>query len=103
MPSAGGTIPVEATPRFFEQLADVEPSRQGYPAVRALMFFDGNAAAGPSQGLRMTVAGLARGLGSGVLITWYYDKKGLTRSSRTKAPTVRPRADRPAGPPPPPA
>ncbi|MFC9473035.1 YhgE/Pip domain-containing protein [Nocardia sp. NPDC056952] len=90
MPSAGGTIPVEATPRFFGWLADFEPLRQVYLAVRSLMYFDGSAAAGLAQGFWMTAVGLAIGTVSGVLITWYYDKKGLTRSSRTNAATAIP-------------
>ncbi|MEU6559516.1 YhgE/Pip domain-containing protein [Nocardia nova] len=85
MPSAGGTIPIEATPRFFARLADFEPMRQVYLAVRSLMFFDGSAAAGLERGVWMTVAGLAIGLVSGVVVTAVYDKRGLTRTSRVPA------------------
>lgn len=87
MPSAGGTIPVEATPRFFEWLAEFEPLRQVYLAVRSLMYFDGSAAAGSTQGFSMTALGLGIGLAFGVLITWYYDSKGLTRTTRTRSET----------------
>ncbi|AHH19819.1 putative transmembrane protein [Nocardia nova SH22a] len=82
MPSAGGTIPIEATPRFFARLADFEPMRQVYLAVRSLMFFDGSAAAGLERGVWMTVAGSAIGIVSGVVVTAVYDKRGLTRTSR---------------------
>lgn len=82
MPSAGGTIPVEATPRFFDRLADFEPLRQLYLAVRSLMYFDGSAAAGLDRGFWMTVVGLAVGIVSGTVITAFYDRKGLTRTTR---------------------
>ncbi|NEW28765.1 YhgE/Pip domain-containing protein [Nocardia cyriacigeorgica] len=90
MPSAGGTIPVEATPRFFDRLADFEPLRQVYLAVRSLMYFDGSAAAGLDRGFWMTVIGLAIGIVSGVLITAFYDRKGLTRTARPAALAVQP-------------
>ncbi|TLG15629.1 DUF3533 domain-containing protein [Nocardia cyriacigeorgica] len=90
MPSAGGTIPVEATPRFFDRLADVEPLRQVYLAVRSLMYFDGTAAAGLDRGVWMTVAGLAVGVVSGVLITALYDRKGLTRAARPAVAALQP-------------
>ncbi|MFF0499764.1 YhgE/Pip domain-containing protein [Nocardia aobensis] len=86
MPSAGGTLPIEATPRVFERLAFFEPMRQVYLAVRSLMFFDGSAAAGLERGLWMTIAGLAIGLVSGVLVTAFYDRKGLIRTARVPAP-----------------
>ncbi|MET8430830.1 hypothetical protein [Nocardia sp. NPDC004860] len=82
MPSAGGTIPAEATPRFFGRSADFEPLRQVYLAVRSLMFFDGRAAAGLERGFWMTAIGLAIGVISGVLATTFYDRKELTRTPR---------------------
>ncbi|PKV98550.1 YhgE/Pip domain-containing protein [Nocardia fluminea] len=88
MPSAGGTIPVEATPRFIGALAEFEPLRQVYLAIRSLMYFDGHAAAGMGRGFWMTVLGLAIGVISGVLITGYYDRKGLTRTSSPAAELV---------------
>ncbi|MFJ2837587.1 YhgE/Pip domain-containing protein [Nocardia sp. NPDC087230] len=87
MPSAGGTIPVEATPRFFGALAEFEPLRQVYLAVRSLMYFDGHAVAGLERGFWMTALGSTIGLIAGVLVTSFYDRKGLTRTSRVR-PTV---------------
>jgi YhgE/Pip-like protein len=85
MPSAGGTLPIEATPRVFERLSHFEPMRQVYLAVRSLMYFDGSAAAGLERGLWMTAAGLAIGIVAGVLVTTVYDRKGLTRTTRVPA------------------
>ncbi|MEV0685646.1 ABC transporter permease [Nocardia sp. NPDC050378] len=82
MPSAGGTIPIEAVPPFIHWLAEFEPLRQVYLAVRSLMYFDGSAAAGLERGMWMTTLGLAIGSVFGVAVTWFYDHKGLTRNSR---------------------
>ncbi|WP_435593468.1 hypothetical protein [Nocardia sp. bgisy118] len=54
------------------------------------MYFDGGAAAGLEGGFWMTAIGLAIGVLSGVLVTTFYDQKGLTRTSRTQVETVQP-------------
>ncbi|GGN81784.1 YhgE/Pip domain-containing protein [Nocardia rhizosphaerihabitans] len=79
IPSSSGTIPLEATPRWIADLAAFEPMHQIYLAVRAILFFDGHLEAGMSQGLWMTLIGLAIGLVLGAVATHTYDLRGLHR------------------------
>ncbi len=79
IPSSSGTIPLEATPRWIADLAVFEPMHQIYLAVRAILFFDGRLEAGLSQGLWMTLLGLAIGLVLGAVATHTYDLRGLYR------------------------
>ncbi|WP_433685918.1 ABC transporter permease [Nocardia sp. CA-119907] len=79
LPSSGGTVPIEATPRYLGWLAKFEPMHQVFVGVRAILYFDANFAAGLSRGVWMAVIGLAIGLVLGTLITRYYDYRGLHR------------------------
>ncbi|NKY58048.1 DUF3533 domain-containing protein [Nocardia flavorosea] len=80
LPSAGATIPLEATPRYMAWLAGFEPMHQIYLGVRAILYFDlGN---GLARGVWMSLAGLAIGLVLGAVSTFVYDRKGLERRSR---------------------
>lgn len=79
LPSAGATIPLAAAPRFFGWLAEFEPIHQVYLAVRAITYFDGRYDAGLSGALPKTFAGLAIGIAFGLLLTWWYDRKGFER------------------------
>nr|WP_067536114.1 ABC transporter permease [Nocardia crassostreae] len=79
LPSSSGSIPIEVTPRWIADLAVFEPMHQMYLAVRALLFFDGNLAAGLSTGIWMTVLGMALGLLLGAIATHTYDLRGLYR------------------------
>jgi YhgE/Pip-like protein len=79
LPSTGATIPLEATPRFFGWLAGFEPMRQAFLGSRALLYFDGRADAGLSRSVLVGVVGLGIGLLFGVLVTWFYDRKGVHR------------------------
>ncbi|MBL1074802.1 DUF3533 domain-containing protein [Nocardia sp. 2] len=79
LPSSSGTIPIEATPRYISFLADFEPMHQIYLAVRSLLYFDGNLAAGLSTGLWMTLFGLLFGVLLGAIATHTYDLRGLYR------------------------
>ncbi len=62
LPSSGGTIPIEATPRMFEWLSTFEPMHQIYLAVRSILYFDGRPDAGLGHGVTMTIVGLVFGL-----------------------------------------
>lgn len=82
LPSAGGTIPLEATPRYMAWLAAFEPMHQIYLGVRAILYFDAHGNPGLARGVWMSLAGLAIGLVLGAVVTMVYDRRGLERRSR---------------------
>ena len=79
LPSAGATVPLEATPPFFRWLAEFEPMHQVFLGVRSLLYLNGRADAGLSQALWMTAVGLVIGLLLGAIVTQVYDRKGFHR------------------------
>lgn len=79
LPSSGGTVPIEATPKYFGWLASFEPMHQVFLGTRAILYFDGSAEAGLTRGFWMAALGLAIGLTLGLCVTWYYDRKGHER------------------------
>lgn len=79
LPSSGGTVPIEATPTYLGWLAVFEPMHQVFLAIRSLLYFGGNGPAGLTRGFWMTVLGLAIGVTLGLVMTRFYDRKGLER------------------------
>ncbi|WP_062988361.1 YhgE/Pip domain-containing protein [Nocardia anaemiae] len=79
LPSSGGTVPIEATPKYLGWLAKFEPMHQVFVGVRAILYFDANFPAGLGRGVWISVLGLTIGLVLGFFITRYYDYKGLHR------------------------
>jgi YhgE/Pip-like protein len=79
LPSAGATVPLEATPPFFRWLSEFEPMHQVFLGVRSLLYLNGRADAGLSQALWMTAVGLVIGLLLGAIITHLYDRGGFHR------------------------
>jgi YhgE/Pip-like protein len=79
LPSAGATVPLEATPPFFRWLSEFEPMHQVFLGVRSLLYLNGRADAGLSQALLMTAVGLVVGLLLGGIVTRLYDRKGFHR------------------------
>ncbi|MFC5181173.1 YhgE/Pip domain-containing protein [Actinomadura harenae] len=87
IPSAGGTIPLEALPSFYRFLADFEPFRQVVDGVRSILYFGAQADAGLGRAWTMTGIGFALSLALGLAVTRLYDRKGLHRSApRTPEP-----------------
>lgn len=82
LPSSGGTVPIEATPKYFHWLAGWEPMHQVFLGVRSILYFDGSFAAGLSRGVWMALLGLAIAIVFGAVITKFYDYKGLHRENR---------------------
>lgn len=85
LPSSGGTVPIEATPKYFGWLASWEPMHQVFLGVRSILYFDANYTAGLGRGVWMAVIGLGIALIFGAVITKYYDHKGLERINRVAA------------------
>lgn len=85
LPSSGGTVPIEATPKYFGWLANFEPMHQVFLGVRSILYFDAKYEAGLSRGVWMALVGVAVGLVLGTVITRFYDRKGLHRSSSVAA------------------
>jgi YhgE/Pip-like protein len=79
LPSAGATVPLEATPPFFRWLSEFEPMHQVFLGVRSLLYLGGRADAGLAQALWMTAVGLVTGLLLGGIVTRQYDRKGFHR------------------------
>lgn len=86
LPSSGGTVPIEATPTYFAWLASFEPMHQVYLSVRSILYFNADFAAGLGRGLTMTVLGLVIGAVFGLVVTRFYDYKGMHRSPGERVP-----------------
>ncbi|SIS08329.1 YhgE/Pip domain-containing protein [Williamsia sterculiae] len=82
LPSSGGALPLEASPRIFGVLAHVLPMHQVYLGVRSITYFDGSFTAGLGSAILMCVIGLVLGLVLG-LVTKVYDARGLRREHVT--------------------
>ena len=81
LPSAGATVPLQATPAFFGWLAKFEPMHQVFLGARALLYLGGRADAGLSHSLELTAIGLVIGVLLGVIVTRIYDRRGYHRVS----------------------
>ena len=79
VPSSGGTLPIEATPKFYEGLSRFEPLHQVYLGVRSILYFNARGDAGLGTSMWMTLFGLCVGLVLGTIATKFYDRKGLSR------------------------
>ncbi|MFD3507320.1 YhgE/Pip domain-containing protein [Nocardia sp. NPDC058666] len=81
LPSSGGTVPIEAAPKYLAWLAEFEPMHQVYLGVRSILYFDSNYDAGLGRGTFMAFLGIAIAVVLGVAVTTFYDKKGLHREN----------------------
>jgi YhgE/Pip-like protein len=79
LPSAGGTIPLEATPPLFRWLGSFEPMHQIYLGARAILYFDGTVGAGLGRALIFCGAAAILGVVIGLVATTIYDHRNLTR------------------------
>ncbi len=79
LPSSGGTVPLEASPRIFEWLAKVEPMHQVYVGVRAILYFEADLHAGFAEAIIVCLIGLVVGLIAGVVITKWFDRRDWHR------------------------
>jgi ABC-type multidrug transport system permease subunit len=77
MTSSGGTVPLAATPPFFQWLSEFEPFRAVVDGVRALLYFSGNADAGLAEAWLRVAVGGAIGVLLGVTVTALYGRVRL--------------------------
>jgi hypothetical protein len=77
--SSGGTVPLEALSGFFRFVANFEPLRQILDGVRAILYFDAQGPAGLNRAWIATAVGLVFWLTLGILVTTFYDRRGLYR------------------------
>ncbi len=75
IPSAGATVPLQATPAWFEWLARFEPMHQVFLGTRSLLYLGGTAGSGLSQSLVWTAGGLAVAVLFGAGVTRSYDRR----------------------------
>ena len=78
--SSGGTIPLQALPSALRFVANFEPMRQLVDGVSAIMYFGAAGDAGLTHGVVMTGIGLAFWVMVGLVVTIWYDHKGLERA-----------------------
>jgi uncharacterized phage infection (PIP) family protein YhgE len=95
LPTAGETVPVEATPAFFGWLSKFDPMHQTFLGARALLYLDSRADAGLSHSLMLTAIGLVVGILFGVIVTRLYDSRD---GHRVPAPTAPAAVSEPAAP-----
>jgi YhgE/Pip-like protein len=79
LPSAGGTIPLEATPPLFRWLGSFEPMHQIYLGARAILYFGGTVDAGLGRALIFCGAAAILGVAIGLAATTIYDRRNLAR------------------------
>ncbi|MFI1031752.1 DUF3533 domain-containing protein [Streptomyces sp. NPDC020951] len=79
IPTSGGAIPLNAMPPFWRFLAMFEPQRAFTDGVRAIIYFDGQGAAGLDRAWTTIGVGTLTALVVGFGMTWLYDHKGWHR------------------------
>jgi uncharacterized phage infection (PIP) family protein YhgE len=79
LPSAGGTIPLEATPPLFRWLGSFEPMHQIYLGARSILYFDGSFDSGLGRALLFCGAAAVLGVVIGLVSTTIYDRRNLAR------------------------
>lgn len=80
MTSSGGTVPLAATPQPFRALSTIEPFQPIVDGLRALLYYDGNAAAGLSDAWVRVGAGGVIGIVLGLVVAVLYGR--VARFSR---------------------
>lgn len=77
LPSAGATVPLQATPALFEWQAKFEPMHQVFVGTRSLLYLGGQAGSGLVQSLECVTIDLVIGLLVGALAVRIHDRRGL--------------------------
>lgn len=74
LPSSGGIMPIQASPRLYGALADFEPMHQVYLGVRSILYYEGRAAAGLTRAVVMCTGGVVFAIAVGLLTTIAYER-----------------------------
>ncbi len=84
LPSAGATVPLQATPALFEWQAKFEPMHQVFVGARSLLYLDGQ----PGSGLSPALVGIAIDLVIGLLLGAFVVRGELRRRRRSEVPVA---------------
>jgi YhgE/Pip-like protein len=79
LPSAGGTIPLEATPQLFRWLGSFEPMHQIYLGTRSILYLGGSPDSGLGRALLFCAGAALLGLVTGLCVTHFYDRRQFAR------------------------
>ncbi|MFC3850322.1 YhgE/Pip domain-containing protein [Corynebacterium hansenii] len=80
LPSAGGTLPLEAVPEVFRVISLVSPMHQIYLGSRSMLYFGGTWDSGVGQALAYAGISLVGAVIVGVAAAVLYDRKGWHRA-----------------------
>lgn len=79
LPSAGGTLPLEAVPEFFRQLGHIAPMHQIYVGSRSLLYLDGAWDSGVGQSAVYAGVSVLSAVAIGLVVMKWYDRVGHER------------------------
>ena len=79
--SSGGTVPIQALPRFFQTVGHVEPLRNTLLGTRAIVYFGARGDAGLTTSIIMLACEALFWIALGLAASYWYDRKGLDRLS----------------------
>lgn len=82
LPSAGGALPLEATPPFIRWLGSFEPMHQIYLGARSVLYLGGSLESGLGRSLLFCGVAAVLGICVGLLGTRLYDTRGMWRGHR---------------------
>lgn len=82
LPSAGGTLPLEAVPPFFRWLGTIEPLHQVYLGARDLLYLDGSWDAGLGRAMVFAGISIVVAVVVGLVGTTAYDRSRHERGHR---------------------
>ncbi len=80
--SSGGTVPLEALSGVFRFFANFQPLRQILVGVRSILHFNRSGEAGLTRAWVASGVGFVFWVALGVLVTNWYDRRGLDRMPR---------------------
>lgn len=81
LPAAGATLPLQAVPDFFRNVAPLMPLHQVYLGTRSILFFEGQWQAGLGTAIFWAIGAAAAAFVIGILGTWAFDRWGFNRAA----------------------
>ena len=80
LPSAGGTLPLEAVPEFFRVLGLISPMHQIYLGSRSMLYLGGTWESGVGNALIYAGISVAIAVAIGLIASVWFDRKGWLRA-----------------------